>query len=392
MQLEARRRSPEKIPASWWTVYGFPLVVIGACIVTAAALRGRPGSSTTDFLAFYQSGRQFLAGTDPYFPFVSARGPNLNPPWIVLLMSQLCRAPLPVAVSLWWAFSFACLALTTAAIAKAVAPGHGVAIASAMLVTQASYSNIRLGQVAWPVMLLVTLAWLADRAHRPAVCGFVLGLAIAWKPFLILFVPYLLWRREWVALTTLFIALAAAFFIGLVAMGAAGWMSWLAALRHNVGWEAHLLNASLAGFVSRMSRASPLWPPRVVWSVLAGLLMLVSAWRLTTSRRVDVAWAAIPLLALLISPLGWIHYLPIAAGPLSAMVRTAPRPAIGLGVAGWLLVCNPLAWMLPTNESGLGMLLTIGSSYTWGIVLLVAAVLVAASRSSSMPNAPSTSV
>src|SRR5687768_15442195 len=88
-----------KSDRSFWNVYGFPLVLIGACMVTAAALRGRPGSTTNDFLVFFQSGRQFLAGTDPYIPFVIPLGPNLNPPWIVLAMSQLCRAPLPVAVS-----------------------------------------------------------------------------------------------------------------------------------------------------------------------------------------------------------------------------------------------------------------------------------------------------
>src|SRR5262245_7842840 len=92
-----------------WNLYGFPLLLIAAGILTVLALVGRPGSSTTDFLVFYQSGRQFLAGGDPYFPFVEHRGPNLNPPWIVALMAQLSRAPLSTAVILWWAISFVCL-------------------------------------------------------------------------------------------------------------------------------------------------------------------------------------------------------------------------------------------------------------------------------------------
>jgi hypothetical protein len=374
---------------SFWDAYGFPLVFIGACIVTAVAFRGQPGSSTSDFLAFYQSGRQFLAGTDPYVPFNVWHGPNLNPPWIVLLMSQLCRAPLPVAVSLWWAFSFACLFTTMILIAKAVAPGQTVAIVSAVLLTQAAYSNIRLGQVAWPVMLLVTIAWRADRSGRPALCGFVLGLAVSWKPFLLLFVPYLFWRRAWLALSALLVSVGTTVGIGFLAVGATGMASWLAALRY-IGWEGHLLNGSLAGFVYRAYRMWQSSPTAVtsryiVWIALGGALAVVTAWRIATIRSVDMAWASIALLALLLSPLGWVHYVPIAAGPLSAMVADAPRVARRLGIAGWLLVCNPLAWMLPTNESGPGMLLTIGSSYMWGISLLLASVLVTRNANACEP-------
>src|SRR5262245_34901103 len=95
---------------SAWEAYGFPLLLVAASILTIiAVLRGRPGSTTTDFISFYQSGRQFLAGTDPYIPFVVYRGPNLNPPWVVAIMSQLCRLSLSGAVVVWWTFSFACL-------------------------------------------------------------------------------------------------------------------------------------------------------------------------------------------------------------------------------------------------------------------------------------------
>ena len=46
-----------------WNLYGFPLLLVAAGILTVLAISGRPGSSTTDFLIFYQSGRQFLAVT-----------------------------------------------------------------------------------------------------------------------------------------------------------------------------------------------------------------------------------------------------------------------------------------------------------------------------------------
>jgi hypothetical protein len=168
---------------SFWNLYGLPLVMVAASIVTIVAVARRPDAGATDFKTFYQSSRQYLAGTDPYVPFDPNRGPNLNPPWVVAVMAQLGRAPLPVAAGVWWAVSFVCLFAAIALIARAVAPGHAVAIASSVLVTQAAYANLRLGQVAWPLMLLLTGAWLADRSRRPVLCGVLVGAAAAWKPF-----------------------------------------------------------------------------------------------------------------------------------------------------------------------------------------------------------------
>jgi len=181
---------------SFWNLYGLPIVMVAASIVTIVAVARRPDAGATDFKTFYQSSRQYLAGTDPYVPFDPNRGPNLNPPWVVAVMAQLGRAPLPVAAGVWWAVSFVCLFAAIALIARAVAPGHAVAIASSVLVTQAAYANLRLGQVAWPLMLLLTGAWLADRSRRPVLCGVLVGAAAAWKPFLLVFAPYLLFLKR----------------------------------------------------------------------------------------------------------------------------------------------------------------------------------------------------
>src|SRR5262245_14166275 len=202
---------------------GLPIVMVLAAIMTIVAVARRPDVGTTDFRTFYQSGRQFLAGTDPYFPYDANRGPNLNPPWVVAGMAQLCRLPLPLAVALWWAVSFACLFASIALIARAAAPGQGIALASVVLVTQASYANLRLGQVAWPIMLLMTTAWLADRQRQPVLSGALIGVAASWKPFLLVFAPYWFWRREWRALGAMSLAVAITIFIGWLAVGTAGY-------------------------------------------------------------------------------------------------------------------------------------------------------------------------
>ena len=378
-----------KAGASFWNLYGFPIVLVAACIVTVVAVARRPDVGTTDFRTFYQSGRQYLAGTDPYVPFDANRGPNLNPPWVVASMAQLCRAPLPVAVAVWWAFSFVCLFTAIVLIARAVAPGQAVALASLVLVTQAAYANLRLGQVAWQLMLLLTAAWLADRSRRPVLCGVLIGVAASWKPFLLVFAPYLLWRREWRALVAMTATFVATIVVGLLAVGTAGYASWLAMLRL-VGWAGHPLNASLRGLLTRgLTAASlaeqPTMPLIVapewldaVWIASAAAVAVVVVRQLVANRNLDVAWAALTLTALLISPLGWVHYVPIVTGPLVAVLAGAPQRGVAVAAIGVALLCVPFAWLKATTF-GPVLTLTVASSYAWGTILLLAAVLLASS-------------
>lgn len=370
---------------SLWDIYGAPLVLVAACIVTIVAVARRPDAGTTDFRTFYQSGHQYLANTDPYVPFDPERGPNLNPPWVVAIMAQLCRAPLPVAVAVWWAFSFVCLFGAIALIARAVAPGQAVALASLVLVTQAAYSNLRLGQVAWPLMLLMTAAWLADRSRRPLLCGVLLGIAASWKPFLLVFVPYLIWRREWRALVAMTGTAVVTGVIGLVAVGVGGYQSWFASLRL-VGWAGHPLNASLRGMISRALAmpalleqhttpivSAPQWLD-AVWVAISMIVSAITIVRVVVRHDIDVGWAGLALLALLVSPLGWVHYVPIATGPLVAAVLDGRRRALRPAVVGWLLLCVPFAWLKGATFGPL-LTLTVASSYGWGTLLLLAAAL-----------------
>jgi alpha-1,2-mannosyltransferase len=374
-----------KIRDVWWRDYGLPIVMVAAAIVTLVAVARRPDAGTTDFKTFYESSRQYLAHTDPYVPYDANRGPNLNPPWVVALMAQLCRAPLPVAAGLWWVFSFVCFFTAIVLIARAAAPGHAVAIASCVLVTQAAYANLRLGQVAWPLMLFITGAWLADRSRRPVLCGVLIGAAAAWKPFLLVFAPYLLWRREWRAFSAMMATIGVTVVAGLLAVGVGGYSSWLAVLRL-VGWAGHPLNASLRGLLTRLLTVptlseQPTTPVIVApewldpaWFIAAAVVIAVGARQIVVMRSVDVAWAALTLIALLVSPLGWIHYVPLATGPLVAVLVVGRSDAMRLAAVGVALLCVPFAWLKATTF-GPALTLTFASSYTWGLLLLLASTI-----------------
>jgi Glycosyltransferase family 87 len=441
-----------KASASWWQLYGFPVVMVAACIVTIVAVARRPDVGTTDFRTFYQSGRQFLAGIDPYVPFDPDRGPNLNPPWVVASMAQLCRVPLAVAVAVWWLFSFACLFAAIVLIARAVAPGgpytvnkdqiaergarlarrddreyreylreeqrgqpgcparevvfdqrvrvtrQVVAIASLVLATQAAYANLRLGQVAWPLMLLVTGAWLADRSRRQVLCGVLLGAAASWKPFLLIFVPYLIWRRQWRSLGALAAVVAATVVVGVLAVGTSGYASWFGMLGL-VGWEGHLLNASVRGLITRALTSStmleePTTPILIapgwvspVWLAVSAALAAVLAARMWSKPAVDTAWAGLLLVAVLISPLGWLHYVPLGIGPLVAALMAGGSRVPRAAVAGWLLLCVPFEW-LKGLTFGPALTITLASSYAWGTILLLIAVVRARAPGPGEPSRP----
>ena len=356
--------------------YGAPLLLVAACFAMALAVAPQPGSTTTDFLIFHQSGHQFLNGADPYFPFVAHRGPNLNPPWVVAMMAPLSMAALSTAVVVWWVISFACFFASMALIAHTLRQLDIVALASAVLVTQAAFANVRLGQVAWPIMLLITAAWHAQRRGRAVRCGACLGMAVSWKPFLLVFIALLVWQRQWRGVVTAVAVAVGLFALGWFIAGSSTFRSWLAVLQL-VGWEELLLNTSGRALIGRAltlpslieAHTTPLIvAPRYVpaaWSVIIGLLCGAAAVRLSRTGNVDVAWAALGLLALLVSPIGWVHYVPIVSGPLAGALLADRSTRYGVAIVGWSVLCIPYEWLKGATFGPL-LTVTVASSGTGG--------------------------
>jgi hypothetical protein len=132
-------------------------------------------------------------------------------------------------------------------------------------------------------------------------------------------------NRQWRTVRWASIATIVAGTTGAVLAGPMSLVQWIEVGR-NVTWFPHPLNASLAGLVSRAGWGWHLW---LALTILVFAATVVAVWR---SRHVDFGWAACALAALLISPLGWVYYLPLLAGPLTAvaMETSAPFwPAVG---------------------------------------------------------------
>jgi hypothetical protein len=189
----------------------------------------------------------------------------------------------------------------------------------------------------------------------------------------------MLWRREWRTLRSMIAVYVVLAGIGLFA-GLRVTRSWIETLRSIGEKTSHVVNASWPGLVARvfnvdLSQPEPAYRPFIVAPTLASTLSLggviaiglVSAWAIRRSRNRDVHWAILAAAMLLMSPLGWMYYLPLLLPPLAATISVLPRlvPVLIAGAILWV----PSS-VLARNHFGPLATATIGSAYTWGLLLL----------------------
>jgi alpha-1,2-mannosyltransferase len=222
------------------------------------------------------------------------------------------------------------------------------------------------GQLAWVLLLPVTLAWAASRRDRWFASGAWIGLAVAIKPFLAPLILWLAWRRHWgaalvaVASAMLFVA------SGLLVFGADQFRDWLASVSV-VDWYARSLNASLWGLVYRNFAPNSQFVPLVDWHGAAAAITYAACavvigiawWLCRRHAEIDKQWSIVMTAILLICPLGWVYY-----GVLLLPGWRARWPGVA-ATACWLI---PTPWLLRGQPSGLATLLW-GSAATWGLLL-----------------------
>ncbi len=85
----------------------------------------------------------------------------------------------------------------------------------------------------------------------------------------------------------------------------------------------------------------------------------------------DIAWAVLWTAGLLLSPLGWTYYLWLGLGPFGVLAkavwRQQPRRRWTLWVLGACAVL-PIS-VLMTGQPSVTASLTIGSMYTWALLV-----------------------
>ena len=372
-----------------------------------------------DFARFYYSALAFWQGQDMYGPrppeftqiperLEKRQFGNMNPPHFHLLMLPLALLPPFLALGVWGLLNGGCLYWSWKIIKSeskiSLSASHCWMIALGFLSFVGTHLVLFTAQLSWLVLLPMTLAWRAARNRRWALAGAYLGLVMSVKPFLGVFLPYCVFRREWNAVITLCASGLFCFTVGLVIFGVPAHWAWLSTLS-SIDWVAEEVNASLLGFFTRiLSEPSiyctlsplvvapdlihPLWVFSV--AVIGGLTFVAAKSGSMDAADIDRDFALLLLAALLLSPLGWTYYLWFPLGPLVALLRSWWLQAQGATnpfsffVFSWkhrlLLTAVPgLVW--PITELRLFQphawaTVSIGSIYFWSTFLLWAALIV----------------
>jgi len=192
------------------------------------------------------------------------------------------------------------------------------------------------GEMSGLLLLPFTAAWRSARRGRLAMAGVFLGVCASLKLFLLAFVLWFVIVRSWRGMAGVAAGFTASMGLGLAVYGVTPFWQWLNTLGR-VAWWALPMNISLKGLTERVFNAQPpfaaVYPdPALVWPVWLLLVLAVAAltiWRVASAERrapVDEAWAVLVLAALLVSPLGWIYYLPLATAPLLLMADGGRLP------------------------------------------------------------------
>jgi hypothetical protein len=364
--------------AKAFQIYGVPLLMLVAGLTIVPTLINTLPDERRDFSAFIESARALRQGLDPYHDPIAVRVLNTNPPGFLLVTLPLTFIPDEAAFGVWTTAAIFGLLVSLVITANALKlPFRHLLIVAAGL--QGVSASLRFGQVTLLLMPLMALAWRADREKRVNSAAGWLAVLIYLKPFLGVFGLYLLWRREWRALRTMVAAYGALFGIGLLA-GPDVTASWFSTLGELGEKTTHVVNASWPALASRvftldLSQAKPVYTPWIVEASLAmglsiaGALAIgaVSAWAIHRNRHRDTQWAILGTAMLLISPLGWMYYIPLLIPPLAAVIPAARRIAP-------IVVAGALLWvpssLLARNHFGPLATATYASPYTWGLLFL----------------------
>jgi hypothetical protein len=354
-----------------------PLTLVSVVVLAVAAVSTLDAlaifwtqMAQRDFGAFYSSGLAWNQSTAMY-----AGGrpdlPNLNPPGVVaVIFGPLARLPLRPAGILWQLLGTAALTLAAWRTARELTLRRDaavLAVAILMATIPARYVWLE-GQITWLLLVPATESWIAFRRGAFVMSGAWLGVIVAIKPFL---------GIAALALGIPVAATAAAISAGLTGLGVLitsvePWQQWLAlGPGISVTWP---LSGSVWTLGTRAIGAAPL--DVVVWTslpwIVMGIAAVVAAAGLIAAhslRDPDARWTVSIAVALLISPLGWIYYLPFVAPSLVAQWQgrrwSAPM------TAAICLCCIPMNLYYSAIERGWLAGMTLGAAYTWTLVLIL---------------------
>ena len=366
---------------------------------------GRPLLATRAFLDGQDMYRETEAVVYRLNPTTVIHLWDLNPPHSHLLYVPLAVLPKWLALTAWFVLGGLCLYESLRVILSELGLTLNRRQKEWLIIWLLSFSAMGVAvltvHLTFPLMLLVTLSWREARHGRWFKAGSWLGVALSIKPFLLIFLPYLVLKRNWRGIAGIGTSTLLSFLVGVVIFGVESHRSWLEVLGRADSWAWLPLNASLMGMMSRVFTTTPVFTPmalldpgqiRMAWLLLgipAGTITLVMCLTDSTTRGIDRAFGLLLVSALLLSPLGWIYYFWLPVGPIAAIARNwwiehsrrDENGRLAIGSPSWYLflasmigMLSPPIFCLAFQPLAVATLL-VANVHFWSLLLIWLALL-----------------
>jgi alpha-1,2-mannosyltransferase len=364
---------------------GLGVFVLVAGWIAVVYLTTAPDQRLVDLEVYRDAGISVLTGR-PVYDWLTASPqllPFTYPPISAILAIPLAFVPLQQIGWLWTAMQMALLLGIVAVAYRPLTRRFGRwspvavgAIAGLLLWELPLRDGIRFGQVDIVIVALCLADYLVRSPRWPR--GLLIGIATAIKLTPGVFILHL-WlsgrRREAVTAATTAIGLTVAAFL-LIPTDSTDF--WLRALfePERLGANANTSNQSLRGMLLRLGLDHEL-----IWLALVALLAwygLRVAVRASRNGNELAAIAAVGLLAVLLSPVAWIHHLAWIAVVLAVIVGDGSnRRRVAIAIAVWALFYLKIPWWgAGLYRDGMPLLLTQPIQDSFGLLAIALLVLI----------------
>lgn len=326
-----------------------------------------PTGELRDFGSFVASGRAAGEGANPYgihpltfhvaLPGFEVWNPNLNPPISVPVFQLFARVDPATGFTVWWIISLGCYLVTVALLSRAYAGRQAWLHAGWALALAGFWDTLALGQIYLPLVLATAGAWLLLDRGRPAAAGVLIGMVVAVKPNFAVWPALLLLSGHAAAPLAAAATIVLLSALPAVLYGPEIYRQWFGLLMSDTGRGAFLTNASLPGLAQRMD----LGAAGTMTSM--ALLILLATWALRRKPGRLEASAFGICGGIIASPIAWVHYT-LFLLPVFFSRRWNPLLALAA-----VLLAVPVPWALSTLGADGWQQLTLGSVYSWAVLL-----------------------
>ncbi|NUR89016.1 MAG: DUF2029 domain-containing protein [Nonomuraea sp.] len=324
----------------WWPWAVAVLLIVAAATPLVLTWLTNPDDQRLVDLDVYRTGGEMLLNGRPVYDFETPAPqllPFTYPPIAAMLAVPLAEMSWTTAQWVWTAGIFAALAV----------PWVFAGLMIACMYMMPIRDQVRFGQVDILLVALCLVDCVARRPWWPR--GFLIGLATAIKLTPGVFLIYLLvtrqWRTFWMA--SFVTALLTLIPFAVIPRDAADF--WFSALLdpERLGANAATTNQSIRAMLIRLYLPSETLTT-VLWLALAAIVGWYGFRAAKRSYEADdpiTAVALVGLMAVLLSPVAWIHHLAWVVVVLAAIAGDG-RDRVRLWVAAgvWLFYVVPIPW------------------------------------------------